>query len=56
MVHHFTSSVMFMPFWTGSFLTAGQEERDPFPAPLILQIFSSGDSFKTTVYCEKCKT
>jgi hypothetical protein len=39
---------MFMTFWTGSFLIIRQEEGDPFPGPIIIQIwllwiFSSGD-------------
>jgi hypothetical protein len=38
MVKHLTSPVMFMPFWTGSFLIVGEEEEYPFPAPLVLQI------------------
>jgi hypothetical protein len=31
-VHHFTSPVVFMPFWTGSFLIVGHEKGGiPWP-------------------------
>jgi hypothetical protein len=33
MVLHLTFSVVFVHFWTGSFLITGWEEGDPFPGP-----------------------
>jgi hypothetical protein len=38
-VHHLTFSIMFVPFWTMSFQIIGSEEEDPFPGPIILQIY-----------------
>jgi len=35
--HHLISPIVFMPFWTGSFLIITQEHGDPFHG-LILQI------------------
>jgi hypothetical protein len=35
-VHHLTSSTVFMPFFSGSFLIVGDGEKAQFSDPLIL--------------------
>jgi hypothetical protein len=56
MMHHLTPVVVFMPFWTGSFLVVGYGEGAPIPwtpqsPELTLDFFLAG--FVKDVYHEK---
>jgi hypothetical protein len=57
-VHHLIFPIVFVPFWTGSFLIFGKEEGNSFPGPshspdLTLLASYSGEFVKGIVYIEK---
>jgi hypothetical protein len=49
-VHHPTSSDVFLPFWTGSFLSVVHKQGDPFPGALSFQIWLIWTFFSTGLW------